>query len=121
MQQTIKQTAKNVLLNHSKANYNLVSRDGDLLYLSGHLPARDGASDLVTGRLTPGGGQDRSGLTIDQGYEAAKWCGLNLVASMKEALNGDLDRVDRVRWALWYDNSNLCHDIVNAAFVFCCS
>lgn len=74
-----------------------MSRDGDLLYLSGHLPARDGAGDLVTGRLTPGGAEDRGGLTIDEGYTAAKWCGLNLVASMKEALNGDLDRVDRVR------------------------
>jgi hypothetical protein len=77
-----------------QANYSLVSRDGDLLYLSGHLPAKDGAGDLIKGTLTPGGA---GGLTVAQGQEAAKCCALNLVASMKEALGGDLDRVERVR------------------------
>ena len=34
-------------------------------------------------------------LTVDQGYEAAKLCGLNLIANMKSAL-GSIDRVDTV-------------------------
>lgn len=71
-----------------------MSADGDLLYLSGHLPAKDGASDLIKGRLTPGGAD--GGLTVPEGYEAARWCGLNLVASLKQELGGDLDRVDKV-------------------------
>ena len=71
-----------------KANYQLVSRDGDLLYLSGHLPSRaDGT--LVTGKLGKGD------LTVEQGYEAASFAALNLLATVKEAV-GDLDRVEKV-------------------------
>ena len=75
----------------------MVSQDGDLLYLSGHLPAKDGASDLIKGKLVPEAeANDGVGLTVSQGYEAARWCGLNLVASLKESLDGDLDRVEKV-------------------------
>jgi enamine deaminase RidA (YjgF/YER057c/UK114 family) len=35
-------------------------------------------------------------LTVDQGYEAARMCGLNLIAQVRSACNGDLDRVKRV-------------------------
>ena len=71
-----------------KANYRLVHRDGDLLYLSGHLPARMDGS-LVTGVLG-------DGLSVEQGYDAARWAALNLASSMKEALGGDLSRVVKV-------------------------
>jgi enamine deaminase RidA (YjgF/YER057c/UK114 family) len=34
-------------------------------------------------------------LTVEQGYEAARWCALNLLSRMKAEL-GDLDKVTRV-------------------------
>lgn len=59
---------------------------GGLLHVSGQLPFRDGA--LMTGRL----GEDRD---LDYGVEAARRCGLMLLAQIEAAL-GSLDRVERV-------------------------
>ena len=59
---------------------------GGLLHLSGQLPFRDG--QLVTGRL-------RDGVSLEEGQEAARLCGLMLLAQAKAAL-GSLDRVERV-------------------------
>lgn len=59
---------------------------GGLLHVSGQLPFRDGA--LMTGRL----GADRD---LDYGVEAARRCGLMLLAQIEAAL-GSLDRVERV-------------------------
>lgn len=69
------------------ANYVRAVRTGDLLFVSGHGPSRDGAM-VYTGKV----GRD---LTVEQGYEAARLVALNCLASVKEAL-GDLDRVRRV-------------------------
>ena len=60
---------------------------GGLLHVSGQLPFRDG--QVMTGRL----GEDRD---LAFGQEAAQRCGLMLVAQIRKALNGDLDRVVRV-------------------------
>ena len=57
---------------------------GNLLYLSGNGPLRDGQI-AYRGKV----GQD---LTIEEGYEAARLTALNLLAVIKDAL-GDLDRV----------------------------
>ena len=62
-----------------------VEADG-FLYISGQLPFRDG--QVVTGRL----GTD---LGTDAGREAARLCGVMLLAQMQKAL-GSLDRVERV-------------------------
>ena len=59
---------------------------GGLLHLSGQLPFRDGA--LMTGRLG-------DGVSLAEGQEAARRCGLMLLAQVKRAL-GSLDRVERV-------------------------
>ncbi|MEI9927889.1 MAG: RidA family protein [Sphingomonas sp.] len=59
---------------------------GGLLHISGQLPFNDGT--LMTGRV----GEDRD-LAFAQ--EAARRCGLMLVAQIKQALGG-LDRVDRI-------------------------
>jgi enamine deaminase RidA (YjgF/YER057c/UK114 family) len=59
---------------------------GGLAHVSGQLPFIDGA--LVTGRL----GQD---VSTEQGYAAARACGLMLLAQLKAAL-GSLDRVERI-------------------------
>ena len=59
---------------------------GGLLYISGQVSQKDG--QRITGRL----GED---LDLDAGREAARSCGIMLLAQMKAAL-GSLDRVDRV-------------------------
>ena len=59
---------------------------GGFLYVSGQLPFR--GSDLMTGRL----GED---VDVEFGYEAARNCGLMLVAQIERAL-GSLDRVERI-------------------------
>ena len=60
---------------------------GDLLYLSGMLPFRDGQV-AVTGKL----GQD---VTVERGAEAARLALLNALAVVKHEL-GSLDRVQRI-------------------------
>jgi enamine deaminase RidA (YjgF/YER057c/UK114 family) len=60
---------------------------GGILFLSGVGPrSADGSN--VTGKVG-------SAVTVEQGYQAARLCGLNLLANMKTAL-GSLDRVDTV-------------------------
>jgi len=59
---------------------------GGLLHISGQLPFVDGT--LVTGRL----GEN---VSLDDGYAAARACGLMILAQAKAAL-GSLDRVARV-------------------------
>ena len=60
---------------------------GGLLFLSGVGPRHaDGSS--TTGKVG-------SALTVEQGYVAARQCGLNLLANMQSAL-GSLDRVDTI-------------------------
>jgi enamine deaminase RidA (YjgF/YER057c/UK114 family) len=69
------------------ANYLPCQRDGNLLYLSGHLPlAADGT--LTTGVIGP----DQA----ERGYNAARTVGLNMLATLNEYLQGDLDRVEQV-------------------------
>lgn len=73
-----------------KANYTVANFESPtLLYLSGHLPIKlDGS--MVEGSVGP------NGLTIEQGQEAARWCGLGLIATMQDQLGGDLDRVEKI-------------------------
>ncbi|TKS57892.1 MAG: endoribonuclease [Nitrospira sp.] len=69
------------------ANYVPVVRVGDLLFLSGVLPSRDGQL-ILTGKL----GQ---ALSIDQGMEAAKVAVLNALAIIRSEV-GSLDRVKHI-------------------------
>ena len=64
-----------------------VEIDG-LLYISGQLPFREDGS-IVTGRL----GED---ITLEAGAEAARRCGIMLIAQIKAALGGDLSRVRKI-------------------------
>jgi len=75
------------------ANYVTSVRVGNLLFLSGHGPSAD----------TPAGkvGKD---LTLQQGYQAARATGLNLLATARAAL-GSLDKVKRVVKVLGMVNS----------------
>jgi enamine deaminase RidA (YjgF/YER057c/UK114 family) len=68
----------------------------NLLYLSGTTPRKDGQ-----GYLTGVVGKD---LTIEQGYEAARYAALTTLAAVKYAL-GDLDRVQQIVHMLGFVNS----------------
>jgi enamine deaminase RidA (YjgF/YER057c/UK114 family) len=69
------------------ANYVPAVKTGNLLFLSGHGPLRDGKV-VFSGKV----GRD---LSLGEGQEAARLTGLNLLASTRAAL-GSLDRVRRV-------------------------
>jgi enamine deaminase RidA (YjgF/YER057c/UK114 family) len=69
------------------AAYVPVVEAGGLLHLSGQLPFS--AGQLVTGRLG-------DGVSLEDGQEAAKLCGLMIVAQVKKYLGGDLSRVKRI-------------------------
>ena len=69
---------------------------GPLLYLSGTVPIR-GEEPYLTGLL--GGG-----LTIQEGYEAARWALVQALSAVKYAL-GDLDRFDTAIHLTGYVNS----------------
>ncbi len=69
------------------ANYVPFVRTGNLLTISGQIAF--GSDGVLTGIL----GKD---LDIDGGQAAARMCGINLLAQVAAALDGDLNRVQRV-------------------------
>ena len=69
------------------ATYIPVVQTGNLLFLSGMIPLRDGTL-TVAGKL----GKD---ISVEQGYEAAKICVLNALAVIRQHL-GTLDRVKQI-------------------------
>ena len=58
---------------------------GKLLYVSGQISINSNG-DLIKGKV----GKD---LTTDEAYEAAKRCGLSIVAQVKNACDGDLSKI----------------------------
>lgn len=69
------------------ANYVSVQQTGNLLFLSGAGPLRDG-KPTMTGRL----GKE---VTTEEGYAAAREGAINLICALKSYL-GDLDRVEQI-------------------------
>lgn len=69
------------------ANYVAYAASGNQVYLSGQVTAWNGEFRFI-GRL----GQE---FGVDEGYQAARLCALNLIAQVKAACGGDLDRVVR--------------------------
>jgi enamine deaminase RidA (YjgF/YER057c/UK114 family) len=69
------------------ANYIPYVITGKLVYVSGQVSVMNG--ELITGKL----GDD---VDIETGQKAARRCALNLLAQLKAACGGDLDRVRRV-------------------------
>ena len=65
-------------------NYLSASTSGNIMWMAG-VGARRADGSRISGKL----GLD---LTVAEGYEAARWCALNLLSRMKVEL-GDLDRV----------------------------
>ena len=70
---------------------------GNLLFISGQVSI-DKSTKLITGKI----GKD---LNLDEGYEAAKRCGLSIVAHVKNACGGDLDRIKTCVKLTGYVNS----------------
>src|ERR1700737_1185186 len=69
-------------------NYVHAKRVGTLLYLSGKGPeSADGT--MPRGKLG-------AGMSIEEGYRHARQVGLVLIAAIKDALGGDLDRVEGI-------------------------
>mgnify|MGYP002853950204 FL=1 len=58
---------------------------GNLLYISGQLPISN-EGKIIKGKI----GKD---LTLEDGQKASKYCAINIIAQLKKALNGDLDKV----------------------------
>ena len=70
------------------ANYVPYTVSGNLVTVSGQVSVRNGKAEYV-GKL--GGG-----VSVADGQQAAKLCALNILAHVKTACGGDLDRVKRV-------------------------
>ena len=66
-------------------NYVATKISGKMLFISGQISI-DENGELIKGKV----GKD---LTTEQGYEAAKRCGLSLVAQAKDACDGDLSKI----------------------------
>jgi len=69
------------------ASYIPFARSGSTVFISGQLP-KDEAGVLVTGKV----GKD---LSVGEGQSAARLCALNILAQLKDACDGDLDRARR--------------------------
>lgn len=69
------------------ANYVPFVITGDLVHVSGQIPMT--AEGLICGKL----GAD---MDVDAGQKAARVCAINLLAQVKAACGGDLDRLVRI-------------------------
>ena len=99
-------------------NYVSAVRTGNLVYMAGVGP-RNADGEYILGKL----GRD---LTVDEGYEAARWCAINMLTNLHLEI-GDLDRVVRFVKLLGMVNSdpdftqppaviNGCSDLLVEAF-----
>ena len=70
---------------------------GNLLFISGQISIDD-KSVLIKGKI----GKD---LNVNQGYEAAKRCGLAIISQVKKACNNDLSKVKSCIKLTGYVNS----------------
>lgn len=100
------------------ANYVKWVRVSNVLYTSGHGPT-NAQGETIKGKLG-------STLTVEQGYEAARLTGLQLLATLKSAI-GDLTKVKRIVKVLGLVNCtdafgdqpkvmNGCSDLMVAVF-----
>ena len=70
---------------------------GKLLYISGQISINENG-ELIKGKI----GKD---LTTDEGYDAAKRCGLSIISQVKTSCNGDLSKVKSCVKLTGYVNS----------------
>lgn len=65
--------------------YVAFKKTGKLIFVSGQLPI-DKDGNIIKGKL----GKD---LSLEQGQKAAKFCAINILAQVKKATGGDLDKI----------------------------
>jgi enamine deaminase RidA (YjgF/YER057c/UK114 family) len=70
------------------ANYVGWVRTGNLVLTAGQVPLKDGQF-MYQGKV---GGE----IDVETAAEAAKLCAINIIAQVKQAVDGDLDRVKRI-------------------------
>jgi len=70
------------------ANYVPYTVGGKLVVVSGQVSVRNGKAEFV--------GKLGAGISVADGQQAAKLCALNILAHLKNACGGDLDRVKQV-------------------------
>ena len=70
------------------ANYIPYVVTGNLVYVSGQVTIADGEVRYI--------GKIGDNLSVEDGYQAARLCAINLLAQVREACYGDLDRVQQV-------------------------
>ena len=78
----------NILLPEAKApvgSYVATKITGKLLYISGQISIANNG-DLIKGKL----GRE---LKTEEGYDAAKRCGLSIISQVKKACDGDLSKI----------------------------
>lgn len=71
----------------SAGNYVGYVRQGDLVFISGQIPISDGEPQFV--------GKVPDHISIEEAAEAARLCGINILAQLNAACEGDLNRVGR--------------------------
>src|SRR3546814_11406380 len=69
-------------------NYVGFVQTGNLVFVSGQVPIKEGKF-LYQGKLG-------AGMSLEDAQAAARLCAINIVAQVKAACGGDLDRVQRV-------------------------
>jgi enamine deaminase RidA (YjgF/YER057c/UK114 family) len=79
------------------ANYVPWVRTGNLVFISGQGPVEAGKV-IYPGCLG-------AGVTLEEGVKSARLCAINVLAQLKDAVGGDLDRVKRVVKLLGFVNA----------------
>jgi len=70
------------------ANYVGWVKTGNLVFVSGQVTLKDGKPQYI--------GKVGAEISLEEAQEAAKLCAINIVAQLKAACGGDLDRVERI-------------------------
>jgi len=80
------------------ANYVPYTISGNLVYISGTLPMKDGKPQDI--------GQVGAEFTVEQAQATAKLCTINILGHLKAACGGDLDRVKKcVRMGIFVNSA----------------
>ncbi len=70
------------------ANYVGFVQTGNLVFVSGQVTLKDGSPQYI--------GKLGDSISVEDGQAAARLCAINIIAQVKAACDGDLDRVQRV-------------------------
>lgn len=93
MAKTVEQRLSDLGINIPKApgpaaNYVPFTIANGLVHISGQVPFADGELKFI--------GTVGDDLSLDDGYQAARLCGINLISQIQSACDGDLERVKRI-------------------------